>query len=76
LKGTAFFTPLPPPLFKAVFFFASFVQAVSGGLVAGKMSKGTVKAGLFHSLILMSTVIVYFTLLEIWLEPVLLLNLP
>lgn len=76
LQGTTFFTPLPPPLFKAVFFFASLVQAASGGLVAGKMGKGTVKAGLFHSLILMSVVVMYFTLIEVWLEPVLILSLP
>lgn len=76
LKGTAFFTPLPPPLFKATFFFASLVQAASGGLVAGKIGKGTVKAGLIHSLILMLTVIIYFTMLEVWLEPVLAPSLP
>ncbi len=76
LRGTEFFTPLPPPLFKAMFFIASLVQAASGGLVAGKIGKGTVKAGLIHSLILMLTVIAYFALLEVWLEPALVPSLP
>lgn len=62
-------TPLPSPLFKATFFIASAVQAVAGGLVAGKMSRGTVKAGLIHAVVMLVTVALYFYILEAFVEP-------
>jgi pilus assembly protein TadC len=62
-------TPLPSPLFKAVFFFAAAVQAVAGGLVAGKISRGTVKAGLPQAIIMLVLVAFYFYMLEKFIEP-------
>ena len=64
-------TPLPSPLFKAVFFLSSAVQAVTGGLVAGKVSRGTVKAGLLHAVAMLVIVATYFYVLERLIEPVL-----
>lgn len=62
-------TPLPPPLFKATFFMAAAVQAFAGGLVAGKISRGTVKAGLPQAVLMLVAVAAYFYLLEVFLEP-------
>lgn len=39
---------------RTLFFYMSVVQALFGGLVAGKMGEGTVSAGLKHSVILLS----------------------
>ena len=64
-------SPLPSPLFKAVFFLASAVQAVAGGLVAGKISRGTVKAGLIHAVAMLALVAAYFYVLELLVEPAL-----
>lgn len=38
-----------------IFFHMSLIQAFFGGLVAGKMSNGTIMAGLKHSIILMTS---------------------
>ena len=62
-------TPLPPPLFKATFFMAAAIQAFVGGLVAGKISRGTVKAGLPQAVGMLVAVAAYFHLLEVFLEP-------
>lgn len=64
-------TPLPAPLFKAVFFLAAAVQAVAGGFVAGKLTRGTVKAGLPHAASMLALVAAYFYILEKVLEPLL-----
>ena|GEM_PF-1000429 len=72
LKGAAqLLTPLPSSLFKSVFFLAAAVQAVAGGLVAGKISRGTVKAGLPHAVVMLVLVAAYFYILEQIIEPVL-----
>ncbi|MEA2089443.1 MAG: type II secretion system F family protein [Thermoproteota archaeon] len=44
---------LTPQETRRIFFHMSLVQAFFGGLVAGKMSEGTVSAGLKHSMIMM-----------------------
>ena len=64
-------SPPPPQLFKAVFFLSAYIQAAVGGMVAGKISRGTVKAGIPHSTIMMMAVAVYFTLQELYLAPLL-----
>ena len=67
-------TPLPSSLFKAVFFLAAATQAVAGGLVVGKISRGTVKAGLPHAAAMLAAVAVYFYVLERLIEPMLALG--
>lgn len=44
---------VPPSIIERIFFHMTSIQAFFGGLVAGKMGDGTIKAGLKHSLILM-----------------------
>ena len=48
--GTA---AMPPEEMKRIFFHMTVIQALFGGLIAGKMGEGTVNAGLKHSLIMM-----------------------
>jgi flagellar protein FlaJ len=47
------FALLSPEETKRLFFHMSFLQALLGGLVAGKMSEGAIGAGLKHSVILL-----------------------
>lgn len=44
---------IPPEQIERIFFHMTIIQAFSGGLIAGKMSDGTVSAGFKHALILM-----------------------
>jgi len=44
---------VPPDTIERIFFHMTSIQAFFGGLVAGKMGDGSIKAGLKHSLILM-----------------------
>jgi len=44
---------MTPEEMQRIFFHMTTIQAFFGGLVAGKMSEGTINAGLKHSLILM-----------------------
>ncbi len=44
---------VPPTTIERIFFHLTSIQAFFGGLVAGKMGDGTIKAGLRHSLVLM-----------------------
>jgi flagellar protein FlaJ len=44
---------MPPSAIERIFFHMTSIQAFFGGLVAGKMGDGTIRAGLKHSLILM-----------------------
>jgi flagellar protein FlaJ len=44
---------MTPGEMQRIFFHMTVIQAFFGGLVAGKMSEGTINAGLKHSLILM-----------------------
>jgi flagellar protein FlaJ len=47
------FALLSPEETKRLFFHMSFLQALFGGLVAGKMGEGTMGAGLKHSVVLL-----------------------
>ncbi len=47
------FALLSPEETRRLFFHMSFLQALFGGLVAGKMGEGTMNAGLKHSVILL-----------------------
>ncbi len=62
-------TPPPPQLFKAIFFLSAYIQAAAGGMVTGKISRGTVRAGILHSAVMMAVVVIHFTLQELYLAP-------
>ena len=55
VQGLSMFSTggIAPSAIQQIFFQMTFIQAFFGGLVAGKMGEGTIKAGLKHSLILM-----------------------
>jgi len=55
MQGLSMFATvgIPPSSIERIFFHMTSIQAFFGGLVAGKMGEGTIKAGLKHSLILM-----------------------
>lgn len=46
-------TVITPAEMQRIFFHMTVIQAFFGGLVAGKMSEGTINAGMKHSLVLM-----------------------
>lgn len=71
LGAPGFVTPPPPHLFKAGFFISAYIQAVFGGFISGKISRGTVKAGVLHSAIMTLVVVAYFNFQEAFLEPLL-----
>ena len=52
-----------PYYYVSIFFILSVVQAVFAGLVAGQVSEGSPKAGIKHSLILLSVVVGAYLLL-------------
>ena len=62
MQGPSMFAAetIPASTIERIFFHMTSIQAFFGGLVAGKMGDGTVRAGLKHSLILM--LIGYFAL--------------
>ena len=62
--------PIAPSLFKAIFFISSFMEALLGGLVVGKMRIGSVKSGLIHAVLLSTLIVAYFNVLEVY-EPLL-----
>ena len=47
----------------ALFFSMSIIQSITGGLVAGQIGEGSVKAGIKHSLILLSSSVAVFMIL-------------
>lgn len=47
---------------KSIMFWAAVVEALFGGLVAGKISKGKISSGTIHSSILISLVLIIFNL--------------
>ncbi|MEM0335262.1 MAG: type II secretion system F family protein [Thermofilum sp.] len=71
LRAPGLVTPPPPHLFKAGFFIAAYMQAIFGGLISGKISRGTVKAGVTHTMVMTLAVVAYFNVQEIFLEPLL-----
>ena len=60
---TTFIKAVDVDIYQSLLFYLSFIEAVFGGIVAGKMSEGTVKAGLTHMLLLLILVYVSFALL-------------
>jgi flagellar protein FlaJ len=56
-------SPEKPYYYASIFFILSVVQAVFAGLVAGQVSEGSPKAGIKHSLILLSVVVGAYLLL-------------
>jgi flagellar protein FlaJ len=56
-------SPEKPYYYAFIFFILSVVQAVFAGLVAGQVSEGSPKAGIKHSLILLSVVVGAYLLL-------------
>jgi flagellar protein FlaJ len=52
-----------PYYFASIFFLLSIIQAAFAGLVAGQVAEGSVRAGIKHSLILLSIVMASYLLL-------------
>lgn len=71
MEAPGFVSPPPPHLFKSVFFISAYTQAIFGGLVSGKISRGTVKAGVTHVIAMALIVVAYFYVQENLLEPIL-----
>ena len=46
--------------YKSILFWAAIIEAVFGGLVAGKICEGRTSAGLIHSIILLAITIIFF----------------
>jgi flagellar protein FlaJ len=46
--------------YKSILFWAAVIEALTGGIVAGRMSGGRIKAGLVHSVLLLLTVLAFF----------------
>jgi flagellar protein FlaJ len=46
--------------YKSILFWAAVIEALIGGLVAGKMSSGRIKSGLIHSVLLLLITITFF----------------
>lgn len=46
--------------YKSILFWAAVLETIFGGLIAGKMSEGSIKAGLIHSVILLIITIIFF----------------
>ena len=46
--------------YKSILFWAAVMETLFGGLVAGKMSEGRMKAGLLHSVVLLLITIIFF----------------
>ncbi len=51
--------------YKAILFWASVMESIFGGLIAGKISSGRLAAGLIHSSILLAVTIVFFNIFTI-----------
>lgn len=64
-------TPPPPALFKTIFYISAYLQAIAGGLVSGKISRGTVKAGVIHVVVMLTIVVAYYAVQELYLSPLL-----
>lgn len=62
LGGVIFATVLDPSLYKAVVMYTAFVEGVLGGLIAGKMSRGTIKSGVPHIVAQLAIAFAFFSL--------------
>ena len=64
-----FVSPPPPELFKSIFYISAYMQAFAGGIVSGKIARGTVKASLLHIVVMLTIVVLYFFLQELYFAP-------
>jgi flagellar protein FlaJ len=48
--------------YTSLLFWASIIEAIFGGLIAGKMGDGSLAAGIFHSVILMVLTLIFFNI--------------
>lgn len=51
---------IDPRLTRAMFYYASLIEAISGGLIVGKMKGGRISSSLIHVVILMVITLVYY----------------
>jgi flagellar protein FlaJ len=51
--------------YRSMLFWASLIESVFGGLLAGKLSEGSFLAGTRHSVILLSVTLIFFTFLGV-----------
>jgi flagellar protein FlaJ len=65
LSGTGLSTPSPAAIanYRLAFFHAALVQAVLSGLIGGQMGEGSVRDGVKHAAIMLTTTYVVFELL-------------
>ncbi|MEM4217862.1 MAG: type II secretion system F family protein [Candidatus Methanomethylicaceae archaeon] len=63
LSGTVIFVSQAPyEEYRRIFFYLCVVQAISSGLVAGKMGEGTMSAGLKHVVIMLFLTLLLFSI--------------
>ncbi len=48
------------PVYKAVILYTAFIEALLGGLIAGKMARGSIRSGAFHIVAQLFIVIAFF----------------
>ncbi|MCX8181727.1 MAG: type II secretion system F family protein [Candidatus Methanomethyliaceae archaeon] len=66
LSGTIIFTAQASyEEYRRVFFYMTIIQAITSGLVAGKMGEGTMSAGLKHIVIMLFLTLLMFTIVII-----------
>jgi len=51
--------------YKAVLMWAAVMEALFGGLVAGKISEGRISVGLIHSVLLLVITVVFFNVFSV-----------
>ena len=51
--------------YTSILFWASIIESIFGGLIAGKIGDGTLSAGLRHSVILTVLTLVFFNILSV-----------
>ena len=51
--------------YRSILFWASVMESVFGGLIAGKISGGKLAAGLIHSSILLAVTIAFFNIFTV-----------
>ena len=60
---TGFIALINPNFYYAIFFYTSLMQAIFGGLVIGKITEGTTKAGLIHTTIMTTILLTTYPLI-------------
>jgi hypothetical protein len=61
----SYFGPDDIHFFKSILFWAAGIQAIFGGLVAGKISTGRLSGGLIHVVVLLLTTILFFNMFNV-----------